>query len=446
MSDNQYRKENGDRKMIWNETKECMSRDEMSTLQSARLVKLVDRVYHNVEFYRKKMQQLGLEPGDIRGIEDLEKLPFTTKSDLRDNYPFGLFAVPQSEIVRIHASSGTTGKATVVGYTRRDIDIWSECVARCLHMAGITRNDIIQIAYGYGLFTGGLGAHGGAEKIGATVVPMSTGNTKKLTTMMIDFGVTAIACTPSYLMHIAETLEENGDLDKIKLRAAVCGAEPWTENMRRQLEEKLHITAHDIYGLSEIMGPGVACDCSFHKGLHVSEDHFLPEIIDSETLKAVAPGTTGELVFTTLTKEGLPLLRYRTRDLTSIDYTPCECGRTLARISRFKGRSDDMLIIRGVNVFPSQVEAALLEMGETKPHYLLIVDRKNNLDTLEVQVEVDEKFFSDEIRQLEMLTKKIATVIQHAIGLAVRVKLVEPKTLERSMGKSVHVIDNRKLV
>ncbi len=432
--------------MIWNETKECMSRDEMSTLQSARLVKLVDRVYHNVEFYRKKMQQLGLEPGDIRGIEDLEKLPFTTKSDLRDNYPFGLFAVPQSEIVRIHASSGTTGKATVVGYTRRDIDIWSECVARCLHMAGITRNDIIQIAYGYGLFTGGLGAHGGAEKIGATVVPMSTGNTKKLTTMMIDFGVTAIACTPSYLMHIAETLEENGDLDKIKLRAAVCGAEPWTENMRRQLEEKLHITAHDIYGLSEIMGPGVACDCSFHKGLHVSEDHFLPEIIDSETLKAVAPGTTGELVFTTLTKEGLPLFRYRTRDLTSIDYTPCECGRTLARISRFKGRSDDMLIIRGVNVFPSQVEAALLEMGETKPHYLLIVDRKNNLDTLEVQVEVDEKFFSDEIRQLEMLTKKIATVIQHAIGLAVRVKLVEPKTLERSMGKSVHVIDNRKLV
>lgn len=432
--------------MIWNETKECMSRDEMSTLQSARLVKLVDRIYHNVAFYRKKMQQLGLEPGDIKGIEDLEKLPFTTKNDLRDNYPFGLFAVPQSEIVRVHASSGTTGKATVVGYTRRDIDIWSECVARCLHMAGITRNDIIQIAYGYGLFTGGLGAHGGAEKIGATVVPMSTGNTRKLTTMMIDFGVTAIACTPSYLMHIAETLEENGELDKIKLRAAVCGAEPWTENMRRQLEEKLHITAHDIYGLSEIMGPGVACDCSFHKGLHVSEDHFLPEIIDSETLKGVAPGTTGELVFTTLTKEGLPLLRYRTRDLTSIDYSPCECGRTLARISRFKGRSDDMLIIRGVNVFPSQVEAALLEMGETKPHYLLIVDRKNNLDTLEVQVEVDEKFFSDEIRQLEMLTKKIATVIQHAIGLAVKVKLVEPKTLERSMGKSVHVIDNRKLV
>ena len=432
--------------MIWNETKECMSRDELMNLQSARLVKLVDRVYHNVPFYRKKMQEIGLEIGDIRGIEDLEKLPFTTKSDLRDNYPFGLFAVPQSEIVRIHASSGTTGKATVVGYTRRDLEIWSECVARALTMAGVTRNDVIQVAYGYGLFTGGLGAHGGAEKLGASVVPMSTGNSKKLTTMMIDFGVTAIACTPSYLLHIAETLEENGDIDKIKLKCAVCGAEPWTENMRLQIEEKLHINAHDIYGLSEIMGPGVACDCQYHKGLHVYEDHFLPEVIDSGTLKAVPAGETGELVFTTLTKEGIPLIRYRTRDLTSIDYSPCECGRTLARISRFKGRSDDMLIIRGVNVFPSQIEAALLEMGETKPHYLMIVDRVNNLDTLEVQVEVDEKFFSDEIKELEKLTKKIATVIQHAIGLAVKVKLVEPKTLERSMGKSVHVIDNRKLV
>ena len=432
--------------MIWNETKECMSRDEIMTLQSARLVKVVDRVYHNVPFYRKKMQELGLVVGDMRGFEELEKLPFSTKCDLRDNYPFGLFAVPQSEIVRIHASSGTTGKATVVGYTRRDLEVWSECVARALTMAGVTRNDVIQVAYGYGLFTGGLGAHGGAEKLGASVVPMSTGNTKKLTTMMIDFGVTAIACTPSYLLHIAETLEENGDIDKIKLKCAVCGAEPWTENMRLQIEEKLHINAHDIYGLSEIMGPGVACDCQYHKGLHVYEDHFLPEIIDSETLKSVPAGETGELVFTTLTKEGIPLLRYRTRDLTSIDYSPCECGRTLARISRFKGRSDDMLIIRGVNVFPSQIEAALLEMGETKPHYLMIVDRVNNLDTLEVQVEVDEKFFSDEIKELEKLTKKIATVIQHAIGLAVKVKLVEPKTLERSMGKSVHVIDNRKLV
>lgn len=432
--------------MIWNETKECMSRDEMTILQSARLVKTVDRVYHNVPFYRKKMQQLGLEPGDIKGIEDLPKLPFTTKNDLRDNYPFGLFAVPQSEIVRLHASSGTTGKATVVGYTRRDLEIWSECVARALSMAGVTRDDIIQVAYGYGLFTGGLGAHGGAEKLGAMVVPMSTGNTKKLTTMMKDFGVTAIACTPSYLLHIAETLEEEGDIPNIRLKTAVCGAEPWTENMRRQIEDKLHINAHDIYGLSEVMGPGVACDCRFHEGLHVYEDHFVPEIIDPETLTPMKPGETGELVFTTITKEGLPLLRYRTRDLTSIDYAPCGCGRTLARISRFKGRSDDMLIIRGVNVFPSQIEAALLEMGGTTPHYMMIVDRVNNLDTLEVQVEVEERFFSDEIRELEKLTKKIATVIQHAIGLAVKVKLVEPKSIERSMGKAVHVIDKRKLV
>ena len=432
--------------MIWNETKECMSRDEIAALQSARLVKTVDRVYHNVEFYRKKMQELGLEPGDIRGLEDITKLPFTTKKDLRDNYPFGLFAAPRSEIVRIHASSGTTGKATVVGYTRKDLEMWSECVARALTMAGIGRDDVIQVAYGYGLFTGGLGAHSGAEKLGAMVVPMSTGNTKKLTTMMIDFGVTAIACTPSYLLHIAETLEESGDIDKIKLKAAVCGAEPWTENMRLQIEEKLHISAHDIYGLSEIMGPGVACDCKYHKGLHIFEDYFLPEIVSPETGLPVAPGETGELVFTTLTKEGIPLLRYNTRDLTSISYDKCECGRTLARISRFKGRSDDMLIIRGVNVFPSQIEAALLELGGTTPHYMMIVDRVGNLDTLEVQVEVEERFFSDEIRQLEKLTKDITHAIQQMIGLAVKVKLVEPRTLERSMGKAVHVIDKRKLV
>lgn len=432
--------------MIWNETKECISRDELAELQSKRLVKVVNRVYHNVEYYRKKMQEVGIEPGDIRGIEDITKLPYTTKNDLRDTYPFGLFAAPQSDIVRVHASSGTTGKATVVGYTRRDIDIWSECVSRSLTMAGVTRGDIIQIAYGYGLFTGGLGAHYGAEYLGATVVPMSTGNTKKLTTMMKDFGVTAIACTPSYLLHIAETLEHDGDIDKIKLKTAICGAEPWTEQMRHQIEEKLHIHAHDIYGLSEIMGPGVACDCEYHKGLHIQEDHFFPEIISAETLEPVAAGETGELVFTTLTKEGLPLIRYRTKDLTSITYDRCECGRTTARISRFVGRSDDMLIIRGVNVFPSQIEAALLEMNGTTPHYLMIVDRVNNLDTLEVQVEVEEAFFSDQIRELETLSKKIAHTIQQAIGLAVKVKLVEPKTIERSMGKAVHVIDNRKLV
>ena len=431
--------------MIWNEAKECMSRDEMTNLQSVRLVKLVDRVYHNVEFYRKKMQRVGLEPGDIKGIEDLEKLPFTTKDDLRDTYPFGMFAVPNSQITRIHASSGTTGKPTVVGYTRKDIDVWSECVARCITMADLGKNDIIQVAYGYGLFTGGLGAHYGAEEMGATVVPMSTGNTKKLVTMMVDFGVTGIMCTPSYLLHIAETIEEMGVRDKIRLRASLNGAEPWTENMRHTIEQKLGIHAHDIYGLSEIMGPGVATDCQCHCGLHVHEDHFLPEIVDEKTLKPLRDGMTGELVFSTLTKEGLPLIRYRTKDLTSIDHTPCACGRTTARIARFKGRSDDMLIIRGVNVFPSQIEAALLEMGGTTPHYLLIVDRVNNLDTLEVQVEVEERFFSDEIRELENLTRQIAYVIQQAIGLAVKVKLVEPKSLERSMGKSKHVIDKRKI-
>jgi len=432
--------------MIWNETKECMSRDEMETLQGKRLVKIVDRIYHNVEYYRKKMQEVGLEPGDICGLEDLSKLPYTTKEDLRVTYPFGLFAAPQSEIVRIHASSGTTGKPTVVGYTRKDIEIWEECVARSFTMSGVTRNDTVQVAYGYGLFTGGLGAHYGAEYLGARVIPQSTGNTQKLITMMKDFSVTAIACTPSYLLHIAETLEEMGDLDKICLKTAVCGAEPWTEKMRKQIEEKLHIHAFDIYGLSEIMGPGVACDCLYHKGLHVNSDHFLPEIVYTNTLQQVKEGEIGELVFTTLTKEGIPLIRYRTKDLTSISYEPCECGRTTPRLSRFKGRSDDMLIIRGVNVFPSQVEAALLEMAGTTPHYLMIVDRQGSLDSLEVQVEVEERFFSDEIKELEGLRKKISHVLKNAIGLAVAVKLVEPKTIERSMGKAVHVIDKRNLI
>ncbi|NLL73323.1 MAG: phenylacetate--CoA ligase [Clostridiales bacterium] len=432
--------------MIWNETKECMSRDEIHNMQGARLRKTVSRVYHNVEFYRKKMQALGLEPGDIKGLEDLNKLPFTTKQDLRDNYPFGLFAVPQSQVVRVHASSGTTGKATVVGYTRRDIEIWQECVTRVLAMTGIGVHDNIQVAYGYGLFTGGLGLHYGAENLGATVIPMSTGNTKRLITMMEDFKATAIACTPSYLLHIAETLEEEGKLDKVNLKVAICGAEPWTENMRKEIEGKLNLRAYDIYGLSEILGPGVAADCDAHKGLHVYEDHFIPEIINPDTLEPCKDGEVGELVFTTITKEALPLFRYRTKDLTSITYDPCECGRTLARISRFKGRSDDMLIIRGVNVFPSQVEAALLEIGETSPHYILIVDRINNLDVLEIQVEVEERFFSDEIKSLERLTKKISNLLQAALGLAVKVKLVEPKTIARSQGKASRVIDRRKLI
>ena len=431
--------------MIWNKTKECMSRDEMTNLQSSRLRKLVDYVYHNVPFYREKMQKIGLLPGDIKTIEDIVKLPFTTKDDLRDNYPFGLFAVPHSEIVRIHASSGTTGKATVVGYTRRDLDVWSECVARCFSMADLGRDDIIQIAYGYGLFTGGLGAHNGAEKIGAMVVPMSTGNSKKLTTMMVDFGATAIACTPSYLLHLSEILEQEDLLGKIKLKAAVCGAEPWTEQMRLEIEKRLKIHAHDIYGLSEVMGPGVACDCIYHKGLHVCEDHFYPEILDTATLNQVKDGEVGELAFTTFTKEGLPLIRYRTKDLTSLSREKCECGRTSARISRFKGRVDDMLIIRGVNVFPSQVEAVLVDIPEVTPHYMMIVDRINNLDTLEIQVEISPNHFIDEIRGIEKLTSKIQHAVMQALGLNAKIKVVEPMSLKRSEGKAVHVIDNRKL-
>ncbi|MCR5487068.1 MAG: phenylacetate--CoA ligase [Lachnospiraceae bacterium] len=432
--------------MIWNEAKECMSRDELHELQSKRLVKLVDRVYHNVEYYRKKMQKLGIEPEDIRTVEDVQKLPFTTYEDLNAAYPYGLCAAPLSQIVRVHASSGTTGKSKVATYTRRDIDIWSECVTRALTMAGLTRDDIIQVGYGYGLFTGGLGAHYGAENLGAMVIPMSTGNTKKLITMMIDCQVTAIACTPSYLLHVAEALEAENLVDQVKLKCAICGAEPWTDNMRKQIEERLHIKAYDIYGLTEIMGPGVACDCDYHKGLHIYEDHFLPEIIDPETLKPRKPGEDGELVITTLTKEGMPLIRYRTRDLTSIETEKCECGRTMARIQRFKGRSDDMLVIRGVNVFPSQVEHALLSVAGTTPNYFITVDRVDNNDTFEVAIEVEERFFSDEIRALESLRDRVASAIQQAVGIKARVKLVEPNTLEHSQGKTKHVEDRRKLV
>lgn len=432
--------------MIWNEAKECMSRDQISTLQEARLIKTVNNVYHNVESYRKKMQAVGIEPGDIRHLDDLEKLPFTTKDDLRDNYPFGLFAVPQSEIVRVHASSGTTGKATVVGYTRRDIEVWSECVARCLTMAGLGKDDIIQVAYGYGLFTGGLGAHYGVENLGATVVPMSTGNTQKLITMMQDFGVTGLMCTPSYLMHIAETIVEMGVKDNIKLKATINGAEPWTDNMRRKIEDMLGINAFDIYGLSEIMGPGVAMDCIHHKGLHIFEDYFLPEIIDIDTHEKIGENQRGELVITTLNKEGIPLIRYRTKDLTSITYEKCECGRTHARIARFTGRSDDMLIIRGVNVFPSQVEAALLTVNGITPNYKIIVDRVNNLDTFEIWVEVDENYFSDQINMLEKLNKAVEHTILQAIGLKAKIKLVEPRSLARSEGKAKRVEDRRVLV
>lgn len=426
---------------------ETMSRDQMRVVQSERLRDTVERVYYNIPYYRQRMQEMGLAPEDIKSVDDLKHLPFTTKSDLRDNYPFGLFGVPMSEIIRIHASSGTTGKATVVGYTRHDIGIWSEVMARTFTAAGAGKSDFIQIAYGYGLFTGGLGAHYGGEKIGATVIPISGGNTKRQLQLMEDFGTTVLACTPSYAAYLAETIEESGiSRDKLKLRVGVFGAEPWTENMRREIEKRLRIKAIDIYGLSEVIGPGVSFECEHQCGLHINEDHFIPEIIDPDTLEVLPEGELGELVFTTITKEGLPLIRYRTRDLTRLNFDKCACGRTIVRMNKCTGRSDDMLIIRGVNLFPSQIESVLMEMDETTPHYLLVVDRVNNLDTLELQLEVEDRFYSDTIGELQALRKKITHAVESATGLSVNVKLVEPKTIERSEGKAKRVIDKRKLV
>jgi phenylacetate-CoA ligase len=421
-----------------------MDRTSIKHVQSERLRETVERVYFNVPYYRSRMQEAGLGPESIRSIDDLSRLPFTTKQDLRDNYPFGLFAVPMSEIVRVHASSGTTGKPTVVGYTRNDIATWSEVMARTLTCAGANRNDFIQVAYGYGLFTGGLGLHYGGEKIGASVIPISGGNTVRQIQLMHDFGSTVLACTPSYALYLAEAIEESGiKRDDLKLRVGVFGAEPWTENMRREIEEKLRIKAIDIYGLSEVIGPGVASECIVQEGLHINEDHFFPEIIDPVSLQILPEGSTGELVFTTITKEGLPLIRYRTRDLTKLTYDKCKCGRTMVRMEKCLGRSDDMLIIRGVNLFPSQVESVLLEMSEIKPHYILIVDRINNLDTLELKVEVDEAFFLDKISQLEALRKKLQENLENSLGLGIKVTLVEPKMIERSEGKSKRVIDKR---
>ena len=417
----------------------------MRELQSERLRELVQRVYNNVPFYQKKMDNAGLKPTDIKSIDDISKLPFTSKQDLRDNYPFGLFAVPMKDIVRVHASSGTTGKPTTVGYTRNDIEIWKEVVARCFTMCGIGKDDIMQVAYGYGLFTGGLGAHYGAEEVGASVIPISGGNTRRQLQLMSDYGVTALACTPSYALHLADAMAEHGySLKDMKVKKGVFGAEPWTENMRLELERKWGIHAFDIYGLSEVMGPGVSNDCEFHSGLHVNEDHFFPEIVHPDTKQPVTEGEMGELVFTTLTKEGIPLIRYNTRDLSSLNFEKCECGRTLVRMKKITGRSDDMLIIRGVNLFPSQIEHVLLEMGETSAHYMLYVDRHNNLDTLELQVELDESKLTDTIKDLQILSRKIEHALNSAIGLSVKVTLVEPKTITRSEGKAVRVVDRRK--
>jgi len=431
--------------MIWNQEIECASREQMREIQSQRLVKMLDRIYHNVPFYRSKLKEKGIEPGDIKSIDQLKDLPFTLKSDLRDNYPFGLLAVPQAEIVRIHASSGTTGKPTVVGYTRNDIDMWSEVVARSLTMAGITRNDLIQVAYGYGLFTGGLGLHYGAEKIGASVIPISGGNTKKQLQLMVDFGSTVIACTPSYAAYLGESIRKEGiDPKDIKLKAGVFGAEPWTEQMRGQIQELLGIKAYDIYGLTEVVGPGVSMECEHQSGSHIFEDHFIPEIIDPNTLEPLPYGEVGELVFTPVSKEGMPFLRYRTRDLTRLHAEKCACGRTLVRMEKCLGRTDDMLIIRGVNVFPSQVEAVLLELAETSPHYQLIVSRENNLDSLEIKVEIDEQFWSDEVKVLEALRKRISHNIASVLGITATIRLVEPRSIERSEGKAKRLIDNRK--
>ncbi|MDR0928288.1 MAG: phenylacetate--CoA ligase [Oscillospiraceae bacterium] len=430
--------------LIWDKTAECMSRDELRAHQDQKLRLLVKRVYANVPFYRAKMHALGVQPGDIRGVEDLHLLPFTEKTDLRDNYPFGLFAVPQSQIVRIHASSGTTGKPTVVGYTAGDIDMWAELMARSLTAAGITKDSIVQVAYGYGLFTGGLGAHYGAERIGASVIPMSGGNTQKQVMLMQDFGSTALACTPSYAMVIGEMVQEMGiPLSNLKMQSGVFGAEPWTEGTRRRIEELLGITAQDVYGLSEVMGPGVSMECPVQEGMHIWEDHFVAEVLNPETGAPMPYGERGELVFTTLTKEGLPLLRYRTHDLTVLDDSPCPCGRTHVRMRKLVGRTDDMLIIRGVNVFPSQVEGVLAALPGVSPHFLMVVDTKNNMDTLELRVELTPEMMSDTVRDVESLQKKMDANLTSVLGLHAAIRLVPPGSIPRSQGKAVRVQDNR---
>jgi len=422
-----------------------MPREELEKVQAARLKELVARV-QQVPHYERKLGETGIGAEDIKSLEDLKHLPFTVKQDLRNNYPFGLYAAPLSDIVRSHASSGTTGKPTVVGYTAGDISLWADLVARCLVGTGLSRTDVVHVAYGYGLFTGGLGLHYGAERLGAMAIPASGGNTKRQLMLLEDFGATALACTPSYAAYLAEAIDEFGvDRKNLRLKVGVFGAEPWSNGMRRDLEHKLGIKAYDIYGLSEIMGPGVACECQAQAGLHIAEDHFIAEIINPETGEQLPDGQRGELVITTLTKQGIPLIRYRTRDITILHREPCSCGRTHVRMDRVTGRSDDMLIIRGVNVFPSQVESVLMEFGQTEPHYLLVVDRQGTMDTMEVWVEVSQAMFADQVRVLEELEKKIQKDLESSLGISVKVKLVEPKTITRSEGKAKRVVDRREL-
>lgn len=431
--------------MIWNDEFETLPREAIESLQAKRLRQVVERVNATVPFYRESFEKAGISPFQINTLDDLKRLPFTLKQDMRDNYPYGLFSVPLEQIVRIHASSGTTGKPTVVGYTRRDIEMWAELMARCFGAAGVHQGDIIQNAYGYGLFTGGLGAHYGAERLGASVIPMSGGQTKKQLMLLQDFGSTVLTCTPSYCLFLAEAAREEGiDIVNLPLRVGIHGAEPWSEQMRGEIEEKLGIKAIDIYGLSEILGPGVGIECiEAQHGLHIWEDHFIPEIINPDTGEVLPHGEKGELVITTITKEGIPLIRYRTRDITRIIPEPCICGRTHVRLERMSGRSDDMMIIRGVNVFPSQIESVLFKIEGVEPHYQLVVNREDNLDTLEVQVEVNEVTFSDEIKELQSLSRRIQKDIKEILGVSCQVKLVEPKTIARSEGKAKRVIDLR---
>ncbi|MBP2045090.1 phenylacetate--CoA ligase family protein [Methanobacterium aggregans] len=431
--------------MIWNSEAECMSAEDTRELQLKRLQEVVKRAYENVPYYQKRFSDVNVYPEDIETLDDIEKLPFTTKTDLRDAYPFGMFAVSQDEIVEVHTTSGTTGKPTVSGYTRKDLDIWGEVMARALTMTGVKKSDRVQNSYGYGLFTGGMGAHYGGQKIGATVIPISAGNTRRQLEIMQDFETTVLTCTPSYALYLAEVAENEGiDTEKLKLKAGCFGAEMWTEEMRKEIEKRLHIRAQNVYGLTEIMGPGVAMECEVQEGLHIFEDHFYPEVMDPDTLKPVPDGEKGELVLTTLTREGMPVIRFRTRDITALRRGKCACGRSQVKMDRITGRSDDMLKVRGVIVFPYQIEKALLKIDGLEPHYQIIVTRPEQLDELEVQVEASPALFSDEVKHIEEVKRNIENIVHSEIGLRVTVNLVEPRTLPRSEGKAVRVIDKRK--